>query len=92
MICIFLEKPAPCLKAYKEFAQACAENGSLDVNHSKGQYMSFNGAQIPPEVMVELVRLKLKLKLKVAKVLGAPVGSDRKAVTDFALDVIQKYH
>ena len=54
--------------------------------------MRFNGAQIPPEVMVELVRLKLKLKLKVAKVLGAPVGSDRKAVTGFALNGIQKYY
>ena len=87
----FPGKPAACLNAYKEFAAACAAKGSLEVNHSKGQYMSFNSPCIPLEVQEELLRLKLKLKLKVAKVLGAPVGSDVQAVTKFAYKVIQKY-
>ena len=55
----FLRKPAACPEAYKQFAEASLANGSFDVNHSKGQYMSFHDTSIPPDVKSELVKLKL---------------------------------
>ena len=63
------------LLAYEKFTSLCERDGSLAVNHKKWKFMSLLGEELSGEVLEKIGILKLKVHTKVAKVLGAPIGS-----------------
>ena len=67
------------------------EDGSLELKRSKWKFLSFNNTKLPEKVIDECSNLELKVCLKVAKVLGAPIGSSGKDVIKLASKIIKKY-
>ena len=76
-----LGPPDKVIKAYEFFVNECKVDGSIKLNPDKNYFYYFHKKPLQPAVLDSLNSLNFKVKTKVAKILGTPVGIDKTAVT-----------
>ena len=86
-----LGPPEEILKAYGSFARRCQSDGSLSLNFDKGKFIYFHKNGLGKDILEKAKTLSLKIKTKAVKILGAPVGIEKKSVSDLAVKDTQKY-
>ena len=86
-----LGPPKEVLKAYRSFADRCQKDGSLKLNFDKGKLIFFHKKGLDEKILGEAKKLFLKVKTKSVKILGAPIGMDKKLVSDLAVEITSKY-
>ena len=79
------------LNAYRPFTAHCQRIGSLELNLDKGKLIFFHKKGLDDDLIGEAKKLFLKIKTKSVKILGAPVGMDKKFVSDLAVEITTKY-